>query len=50
MIVMKKVLLALFGLMFAFFISSCNDAKQKGVSVTKASKEKTLERQHHRRW
>jgi len=50
MFVIKKIILALFGLMFAFFISSCNDQGKKCCLIEKISKEKSVERQHHRRW
>jgi hypothetical protein len=45
---MKKLLLAILGLAFAFFVSSCNE-KNKKQACLKKNQEKQVER-HHDRW
>jgi hypothetical protein len=46
---MRKLLLAIVGLAFAFAISSCNDQGKKCNDLDKCCEEKAQER-HHRRW
>ncbi len=49
MFVLKKLILSIIGLGFAFGISSSHETKKKIVSHSEKVKEKIVER-HHRRW
>ena len=44
----RKILLALVGLAFAFAVSSCNDKVKKGKDNNPRCEEK--QERHHRRW
>ncbi len=48
-IILRKLLLAVVGLAFAFAISSCNDKGDQCKEANKLCEEKQQER-HHRRW